>query len=100
MGRQQGYALGEVDRRSAADGDQAVAVPLPVQGERCFDRFFGRVGWSAGEDGQIGAGTDHRRNFPDQPGLRHAFVGDYQWLADAQFGEVLLDAAVIVDQLR
>ena len=51
MGGEQGDALGEVDRRAAAEGDHAVAALGAVERQRGLDRRLGRVGGRAVEDG-------------------------------------------------
>ena len=67
MGRQQGHALGEVDRRAAADGDHPVAALGPVELEGCLDRRLGRIGRAWRRRGRRVRG---RRRRPGRPGPR------------------------------
>ena len=75
VGGEQSRALGEVDGRAAAQGNEAVALFGAVEGERGQDRLLGRVGGGGVEDrGRVRgrpARTRSSRPAGADPGVGH-----------------------------
>ena len=89
MGREQRNRFGEVDRRAAADGDEAVAIVRPIKIPRAASTAssVGFVGTpsntgAVAEDGRAGSEP------LDQSGGDHPRIRDDQGTADRQARKV------------
>ena len=108
MRRHQRHALGEIHRRAAADGDDAVAALGFVHRQRVAHRGFGRILRRAVVDCDRHVAGQLILHLGPQAGGDHALVGDDQRPADAeqlqlrleqlQRAEVELDAGEIGDE--
>ena len=82
MGGEERDALGKVDRRAAADGDQSVAEIVAIGGVRRRDGGFGRVGRNLEEYRRILG--QQRQGLVEKAGRRDAAVADDQRPLDAE----------------
>jgi hypothetical protein len=76
MGGKQRHALGEVDGRAPADGDDAVAALAAILFQRRDHRPLGGVGRRIEEHRRLG--RQMRQRLGHQPGCKHAAIGDQQ----------------------
>ena len=95
VGGEDRHRLGGVDRRAAAEADQAVvAVPGAQFGDAGLDHRVGRVGDGVGEHpgGDAGGGQGFQRAL-DQAGGDHDRVGHHQRAGQAELAQDLGDLA-------
>ncbi|MCY1185359.1 hypothetical protein D9M73_261300 [compost metagenome] len=77
MGGQKRRRFAQIDRRSATQGNDAIAVIVLEHRSSGDDRLLGGIGWRLVEDrgGRRGQGPEYAIK---QPGSAHALVGDDQ----------------------
>ena len=92
VGRPQGDRLGEIDRRAAADGDEAVAFARLVDGDRGFRRFLGRVRRNVVEHRRAAQRRRRLLQPLDQADGDHAGIGDDHRSLDLEVDEILAEA--------